>query len=154
MLHAQPVAAEFGLYGSPETADPTEGAQEFFRIFGLQVDVKDLSHLPTNAGFTDYHLILQQRLSALEPDYELAIEEAHAWGQDWLELAVVCCAMHAQSIGQTREAARVASLITSSELYGRQATQILLSSIKSMMLKELVQEDEHDYYRHLFQAAL
>lgn len=113
----------------------------------------DLSHLPTNAGFTDYHLILQQRLSALEPDYELAIEEAHAWGQDWLELAVVCFAMHAQSIGQTREAARVASLITSSELYGRQATQILLSSIKSMMLKELVQEDEHDYYRHLFQAA-
>jgi hypothetical protein len=61
--------------------------------------------------------------------------------------------MHARSVGKLREAARVASLITSSKLYGRQATQVLLSSVKSMMLKELVPVGEHDYYRRLFQAA-
>jgi hypothetical protein len=111
------------------------------------------SHLFTTAGFTDHHLTLQQRLSAQEPDYESVIEVATAWGQDWLELAVVCCAMHAQSVGNPKDAANAARLITSSELYGRQATQVLLLSLKSMMLRELVPEDERDYYQNLFQAA-
>ena len=111
------------------------------------------SHLFTTAGFTDHHLTLQKRLSAYEPVYEAAIDEARAWGQEWLELAVVCCAMHAQSVGKPRAAADAARLITSSELYGRQATQVVLSSIKSMMLKELVPEDERDDYRYLFQTA-
>lgn len=111
------------------------------------------SHLFTTAGFTDHHLKLLQRLSAEEPDYQLAIEEARAWGHDWLELAVVCSAMHARSVGKPREAADVASLIASSELYGRQAIQIVLSSVKSMMLMELVPEDERDDYRNLFQTA-
>lgn len=110
-------------------------------------------HLFTTAGFTGRHLALRERLSAYEPDYGAAIEEARAWGQDWLELAVVCCTMHAQSVGKPMDAANAASLVTSSELYGRQATQVLLLSIKSMMLKELVPEDERDYYRGLFQAA-
>ena len=113
------------------------------------------SHRFTDAGFNDHQLALQERLSAFEPDsdYEAAIDEARAWGQDWLELAAVCCAIHARSVGRTRDAADVASLITSSELYGRQATQVLLWSIRSMMLKELVLDEEHDYYRQLFQSA-
>lgn len=111
------------------------------------------SHLFTTAGFTDHHLTLQERLSAYEPEYEAAIKEAREWGQDWLGLAVVCCAVHAQSVGKPRDAANAASFITSSELYGRQATQVLLWSVKSMMLKELVPEDERDYYRGLFRAA-
>ena len=111
------------------------------------------SHLFTTAGFTDHHLALQERLSAYEPEYEAAIEEARVWGRDWLELAVVCCAMHARSVGKVRDAADIASLITLSEFYGRQATQVLLLSVKSMMLKELIPEDERDYYRHLCQAA-
>lgn len=111
------------------------------------------SHLFTTAGFTDHHLALQERLSAYEPEYEAAIEEARAWGAEWLELTVVCCAMHARSVGKPRDAADAASLITSSKLYGRQATQVLLWSVKSMMLKELVPEEEGDDYRHLFQMA-
>ncbi|MBR7782341.1 CHAT domain-containing protein [Undibacterium luofuense] len=112
----------------------------------------DESHLFTTAGFTDQHLTVQKRLSALEPEYGAAIEEADGWGQDWLELTVLCCAIHAQSFGKPIEAANTARFITSSELYGRQATQILLSSIKVMLLKELVPEGGHDYYRNLFQA--
>ncbi|MFM0131224.1 CHAT domain-containing protein [Paraburkholderia sediminicola] len=111
------------------------------------------SHQFTTAGFTDHHRTLQQRLSVQKPDYESAIEEAGSWGQDWLELAVVCCAMHARSAENPLEAAEVASLITSSEQYGRQATQIVLLSIKSMMLRELVPVDDRDDYRHLFQAV-
>jgi hypothetical protein len=111
------------------------------------------SHLFTTAGLKDHHLTLQGWLAVDEPEYRTVIEEARAWGPDWLELAVVCCAIHAQSVGKPRAAADLASPVTSSELYGRQATQVLLWSIKSMMLKELVPEDERDCYQHLFQAA-
>jgi len=111
------------------------------------------SHLFTTAGFTNYHLILQQRLSAQKLDYDSALEEARAWGQDCLELAHTCCAMRARSIGEPWNAALIARSITSSERYGRLATRILLWSVKSLMLKELVPVDKHDYYRRLFLSA-
>ncbi|WP_440215875.1 CHAT domain-containing protein [Chromobacterium piscinae] len=107
----------------------------------------------TTAGFTEFHLALQERLLSYEPDYNAVIANATEWGQEWLELAVVCCARHAHSNGNPREAAEAASLITLSEFYGRQATLTLLWSIKSMMLKELVPEDERDDYSVLFRAA-
>lgn len=110
-------------------------------------------HRFTTAGFTAHHLELQKRLSEFQPDYGAAIEAALAWGQEWLELAVVCCAMHARSVGRFREAADAASAITTSGLYGRQATQVLLYSIRSMMLRELVPKEERDYYRRLIQSA-
>lgn len=108
----------------------------------------------TSAGFTAHHLELQKRLSDFQPDYEAAIKVALGWGQEWLELAVVCCAIHAKSVGRFREAADAASTITSSVVYGRQATQVLLYSIKAMMLRELVSKAERDYYPELFQSAL
>jgi hypothetical protein len=107
----------------------------------------------TTAGFGKHHLEIQMRLSEFEPDYNATIEAAQAWGQEWLELAVVCCAIHARSMERFREAADAASVITSSGVYGRQATQVLLYSIRSMMLRELVPENERDHYRRLFQAA-
>jgi hypothetical protein len=107
----------------------------------------------TTAGFTAHHLQLQTLLSESEPDYEAVIKVAHGWGQEWLELAVVCCAIHAWNVGQFRAAADAASVITSSEVYGRQATQVLLYSIRALMLRELVPKEERDYYRELFQAA-
>jgi hypothetical protein len=110
-------------------------------------------HRFTTEGFTVQHLELQKRLSEFQADYEAAIEAAQAWGQEWRELAVVCCAMHARSVGRFREAAEAASAITTCELYGRQATQVLLSSIRSMMLRELVPNDERDFYRGVFQSA-
>lgn len=107
----------------------------------------------TTAGFTKNHLELQERLSESEPDYKATIEAARDWGQEWLELAVVCCAIHARTVGHFREAADAASVVTTSTVYGRQATQVLLYSVRSMLLRELVPEDEHDHYRRLFHAA-
>lgn len=107
----------------------------------------------TTAGFTEHHLELQKRLSEYEPDYAAAIEATHGWGQEWFELAVVCCAMHARSVERFREAADAASAITTSSVYGRQATQVLLYSVRSMMLRELISLDERDHYRKLFEAA-
>lgn len=107
----------------------------------------------TTAGFTAHHLELQRRLSEFQPDYRAAIEVAQAWGQAWLELSVVCCAIHARSVGRFREAADAASTITTSALYGRQATQVLLYSIRAMLLRELVPKEERNYYRELFQSA-
>lgn len=107
----------------------------------------------TTAGFTAHHLQLQKLLSESEPDYEAVIKMAYGWGQEWLELAVVCSAMHAWNVGRFRAAADAASTITSSEVYGRQAAQVLLYSIRALMLRELVPKEERDYYRELFQAA-
>ncbi|WP_423596094.1 CHAT domain-containing protein [Roseateles sp. MS654] len=45
-------------------------------------------------------------------------------------------------------------MITSSERYGRQATQALIYSTRAMMLRELVPEGEGDYYRGLLQCAI
>ncbi|OYO31354.1 hypothetical protein CD932_09645 [Janthinobacterium sp. PC23-8] len=107
----------------------------------------------TSAGFNAHHLELQERLTELKPNYDAAIKAAHAWGQEWWQLAVVCCAIHARSMGQFRDAADAASIITSSDVYGRQATQVLLYSIRAMMLRELIPKEERDYYRGLFQSA-
>lgn len=107
----------------------------------------------TTSGFSAHHLELQKRLSEVQADYDAIINEARGWGQDWPELAVVCCAIHASGIGRFEEAADAASAITSSEVYGRQATQVLLFSIRAMMLRELVPDEERDYYRKLFQSA-
>lgn len=110
-------------------------------------------HRFTTSGFTAHHLELERRLSEFQPDYGAAIEAAQDWGPEWLELAVVCCAMHARSVGRFREAADAASAISTSGLYGRQATQVLLYSIRSMMLRELVPKEERDYYRGLLQSV-
>lgn len=107
----------------------------------------------TTAGFSTRHLKLQTVLSESKPDYDAVIKAAHGWSQEWLELAVVCCAIHARTVGRFREAADAASAVTSSEVYGRQATQVLLYSIRAMMLRELVPKEERDYYRGLFQFA-
>jgi len=110
-------------------------------------------HRFTTKGFTAQHLELQKRLSEKTPDYAEAMEVAKGWNQEQLELAAVCCAVHARSVGRFREAAEVASALTSSSTYGRQATQVLLYSIRSMMLRELVPNEESDYYRGLFLFA-
>lgn len=111
------------------------------------------AHLFTSAGFTEHHLLLQEKLSASEPDYNAALKEAAVWGREWLEFAGVACAMHAQSMGLPLEAANVASQITVSELYGRQAAQILLWSLRTMMLQEIVPDDHNNYYRPLINSV-
>lgn len=95
----------------------------------------DASVAFTTAGFTEYHLALQDGVLSHQPEYDRVIEQAREWGPDWLEFALICCAMHAWSVGHSRDAADVASQITTSALYGRQATQITLSSVRALMLR-------------------
>lgn len=123
-------------------------------LFNCRETKPDRSHVFTTAGFTEHHLALLNGVSAAPPDYDQVIEKAGRWGKDWFELAVICCAMHARSIGQSREAADIASRIVTSDLYGRQATKIVLSSVRSMMLKEEVGREELDYYRTPLLAAI
>ena len=111
------------------------------------------THHFTASGFTDNHLLLQEKLSIPKPNYEAVIEESKGWGQEWLELTIVCCAMHALSVDTPAVAANLACHITASELYGRQATNVLIEAIKLMMLEELIPQNNNDYYRSLFQTA-
>lgn len=111
-------------------------------------------HAFTTAGFTEKHLGILNAVVSQEPDYDRIIEQAWEWSADWLELAAICCSMHAWSIGQSRYAADIASEIATSELYGRQATQVVLWSVRSLMLKEEVRRGQRDYYRVPLQAAI
>ncbi|SDI08100.1 phage holin family protein [Variovorax sp. OV700] len=123
-------------------------------LLNCQQPKSDGGSVFTTAGFSEHHLALLRDVSVAEPNYDQAIEQARAWGTDWLELALICCAIHARSIGQSRDAANAASLITTSDLYGRQATQIVLSSVRAMMLKEEVGREERDYYRAPLLASI
>lgn len=101
----------------------------------------------TTAGFTERHLTLLDGMYLAKPSYQRVIQEADSWGEAWVELAMICCAIHANSVGHLRVAADIASQITESELYGRQAAKIVLASSRIMMLKEDVRKEERDYYR-------
>lgn len=110
--------------------------------------------LYTTVGFSEYHLTLQSEIFSDHPVYTAIVETASCWGNDWAELAAICCCTHANSVGKPRDAADVASLITTSALYGRQATQIVLTSLRKMMLTEEIRPGEHDYYRFQLQAII
>ncbi|AYH31571.1 CHAT domain-containing protein [Pectobacterium parmentieri] len=108
----------------------------------------------TTVGFLQYHLTLQSEIFSDHPVYASIVEAASCWGNDWAELAAICCCTHANSVERPRDAADVACLITTSELYGRQATQIVLTSLRKMMLTEEIPSEEYDYYRVLLQSVI
>lgn len=107
----------------------------------------------TTVGFTERHLAILDGVLSPQRGYSHVIAEAQSWGREWFELAVICCAMHAWHLGNCRDAANAASLITKSDIYGRQAAQITLSSVRAMMLKEEISRDEGDYYRERLQSV-
>lgn len=108
----------------------------------------------TTAGFTEKHLEIMGAVVSQQQSYAEIVARARGWSADWLELAAICCAMHAWSVGQSRYATDLASQITTSSMYGRQATQVVLWSVRSLMLKEEVRRDEQDYYRFPLQATI
>ncbi|WP_062744408.1 CHAT domain-containing protein [Erwinia persicina] len=108
----------------------------------------------TTAGFSQHHLSLQSEIFSDHPVYTSIVEAASSWGNEWSELAAICCCTHANSVEKPRDAADVASLITTSPLYGRQATQIVLTSLRKMMLTEDIRPEDHDYYRIPIQAVI
>lgn len=111
-------------------------------------------HIFTTAGFSARHLEILNAVNMSSPDYEELIEKATKWDREWMELAVICCAMHARTVDKNVAAIQAGSLITSSLLYGRQATQIVLSATRALMLEGGVPPDEREYYRSPLMAAV
>lgn len=111
-------------------------------------------HVFTTAGFSARHLEILDAVTMPIPHYDELIEKARKWGNDWLELAVICCAMHARTANKNLDAIEAGSLITSSPLYGRQAAQIVLSATRALMLEGSVPQEEREYYRSPLMAAV
>lgn len=111
-------------------------------------------HVFTTAGFSARHLEILDAVTMPAPDYDELIEKATKWDKEWLELAVICCAMHARTVDKNLDAIEAGSLITSSPLYGRQATQIVLSATRALMLEDGVPHEEREYYRSPLMAAV
>lgn len=104
-------------------------------------------HVFTTAGLSQRHLEILSAVTMPVPQYGDLIERANSWGNEWLELAVICCAMHALTTDKHLDAIDAASRITSSTLYGRQATQIVLSATRALMLERGVPQEEREYFR-------
>ena len=111
-------------------------------------------HVFTTAGFSDRHLEILDAVTMSSPRYSDLIERATKWDKEWLELAAICCAMHARTVDKNLDAIEAGRLITSSPLYGRQATQIVLSATRALMLEEVVPHKEREYYRDPLMAAV
>ena len=111
-------------------------------------------HAFTTAGFSAQHLEILDAVTMPTPHYDELIEKATKWGNEWLELAVICCAMHARTVNKNLDAIEAGSLITSSPLYGRQATQIVLSATRALMLEGGVPQEEREYYRSPLMATV
>lgn len=111
-------------------------------------------HVFTTAGFSARHLEILDAVTMPAPHYDELIEKATKWDKEWLELAVICCAMHARTVDNNLDAIEAGSLITSSPLYGRQATQIVLSATRALMLEDGVPYEEREYYRSPLMAAV
>lgn len=111
-------------------------------------------HVFTTAGFTQRHLEILDAVTVPNPRYGALIEKVQDWGPDWLELAVICCAMHTRTLGKNLDAIETASLITASPLYGRQATQIVLSATRALMLEGGAPDDKGEFFRLPLMAAV
>ncbi len=104
-------------------------------------------HQLTTVGFSDRHMYILDALTKPFPNYRELTERATTWEKDYFELATICYAEHARTSGQNLEAISAASPITSSSLYGRQASQIVLLSTRALMLKKEVRREDSEYYR-------
>lgn len=111
-------------------------------------------HVFTTAGFSGRHLEILDAVTMPSPRYSDLIGRATKWDKEWLELAAICCAMHARSVDKNLDAIEACRLITSSPLYGRQATQIVLSATRALMLEEVVPQEKREYYRGPLMAAV
>lgn len=111
-------------------------------------------HVFTTAGFSDRHLEILDAVTMHPPSYGDLIERAAKWDKEWLELAVISCAMHARTVDKNLDAIEAGSRITSSPLYGRQATQIVLSATRALMLEDGVPDEKRDYYRGPLMAVV
>jgi hypothetical protein len=106
------------------------------------------------SGFSDRHELLWAGLKGADAVYDQVLRMTSKWETDWQELASICCAAHAQSIGKNRDAVEMAVSVATSKTYGRQASRILLSSVRRMMLKQEVASSESDYYRQPLAAVI
>lgn len=111
-------------------------------------------HVFTTAGFLARHMEILDAVTMPAPQYDELIEKAIKWDKEWLELAVICCAIHARTVDKNLDAVEAGSLITSSPRYGRQATQIVLSATRALMLEGGVPPEEQEYYRRPLMAAV
>ncbi|SFN17933.1 hypothetical protein SAMN05428971_0383 [Candidatus Pantoea varia] len=123
-------------------------------LMNCQLYLKQRDKLFTTVGFRDYHLTIQTEIFSDYPNYSEIVGTANSWGREWAELAAICCCTHANLVGKPRDAADVAKLLTNSYLYGRQATQILLTSMRKMVLNDIIPPEEYDYYSTLLKSII
>ncbi|MFB9125736.1 CHAT domain-containing protein [Paraburkholderia dipogonis] len=103
---------------------------------------------PSRAGFNDLENYLADNLSAQGPIvYENLLDTvAQRWAGE-SELAVICCAIHAQARNESVAALTLGLSAAVSKHYDRQATSILLSVMRRMMLLDEISQKHLELYK-------
>lgn len=103
---------------------------------------------PSHIGFTDSELHIAQALcSKADVRYE---ELLTAVGQQWpgeLQLAIICCAIHAQRSKRSIDAIGLAIEIKDSSEFAATAAHVILWAVRRMMLSEEIPKDELEFYK-------
>lgn len=119
-------------------------------ILNCQKTKSENNFLLSDSGFSIFQLNLQSELLQGNPDYESIIGRSDVVEGEKRDLATVCCAIHARHQDNLIYAAILASSINSISLYSRQATMILLSSIRRIILRQLISKEDQYIYKHFF----
>lgn len=103
---------------------------------------------PSRAGFTGLENYLADNLSTQGPVvYEEIVETVATRWPGGNELAAICCAIHAQTRNESMQALKLGLAAIASKRYERQATSILLSVMRRMMLLDEVPRNQLELYK-------
>lgn len=112
-----------------------------------RLDLSD-QNPPSNVGFNESQIYLAEKLnSQIQDSYESLLKTVEEEWPENLELSVICCAIHAHANGNQASALSLAMLSANSEQYEYQAVNIILSTIRRMMLLEEVPKNEVEVYK-------
>ncbi|VWD15371.1 hypothetical protein BLA39750_03515 [Burkholderia lata] len=102
----------------------------------------------SRAGFTDLENYLADNLSTQGPVvYEEILETVATRWAGGNELAAICCAIHAQTRNESVSALKLGLAAIESKHYERQATSILLSVMRRMMLLDEIPQESLELYK-------
>lgn len=103
---------------------------------------------PSRAGFTESNVFLADSLCMrADANYQDILDTFLAKWPHETGLASVCCALHALESMRFIEAVSIAVTAAESSRYDRQVTHILLRAIRRMMLRDVVPNEEMEFYK-------
>lgn len=110
---------------------------------------------PSQAGFTGgYEYLFRSLCAQVDVAYEEVVLEVQKRWPEEVELATICCAIHAQASMRSADAIGLAVSVAQSAAYERQAAMVVLWAVRRMMLTDEVPRGELGFYQHPIEVVV